>query len=212
MSGVRIPPTGASQAPECRVWLRPVAPTPVRLLIGGASPPEVAVSTAGFDFPPAVEPVIVTIPPVRVVPIGIVDEAVPCVARHRRCSSERTGGEHQCDESLMHPPGRYAPTPSHAPSSLRVPFVRRTSPAPGDVADRQNGRNRRGRLHVAAPPVGEERRAAVPQLASGRELDRSQLTNRNPPGASNFGSPGAGVIWSCSSSILFLEQSQQARA
>src|SRR6266480_4039957 len=49
-----------------------------------------------------------------------------------------------------------------------------------------------------------------PQLAGFLELDFSQLTNRNPPGASNFGSPGPGRIWSCSSSILFLEQSQHA--
>src|SRR5207247_6081191 len=45
-----------------------------------------------------------------------------------------------------------------------------------------------------------------PQLAGLRELDFSQLTNRKPPGASNFGSPGPGRICSCSSSILFLEQ------
>src|SRR3989475_3931998 len=51
-----------------------------------------------------------------------------------------------------------------------------------------------------------------PQLAGCAELDFSQLTNRNPPGASNFGSPGPGRIWSCNSSILFLEQSQQASA
>jgi hypothetical protein len=50
------------------------------------------------------------------------------------------------------------------------------------------------------------------QLAAGRERDRSQLTNRNPSGASNFGWPGPGVICSCSSSILFFEQSQHARA
>src|SRR6266699_3845338 len=47
-----------------------------------------------------------------------------------------------------------------------------------------------------------------PQLAGLRELDFSQLTNRKPPGASNFGSPGPGRICSCSSSILFLEQFQ----
>src|SRR5205814_1572116 len=51
-----------------------------------------------------------------------------------------------------------------------------------------------------------------PQLAGVRELDFSQLTNRNPPGASNFGSPGPGRICSCSSSTLFLEQFQQASA
>src|SRR5437773_4439650 len=51
-----------------------------------------------------------------------------------------------------------------------------------------------------------------PQLAAFAERDFSQLTNRNPPGASNFGSPGPGRIWSCSSSILFFEQSQQASA
>jgi hypothetical protein len=62
---------------------------------------------------------------------------------------------------------------------------------------------------AASAPVAV---VAASQLAFGRELDRSQLMNRNPPGAANFGSPGAGVIWSCSSSILFLEQSQQARA
>ena len=28
------------------------------------------------------------------------------------------------------------------------------------------------------------------------ELDFSQFTNRKPPGASNFGSPGPGRIWS----------------
>jgi hypothetical protein len=104
MSGVRIPPTGASQAPECPGWLRPVPPTPVRLLIAGASPAEVAVSAVGFDLPPPVEPFIIMIPPVTVVPVGIVDEAVPGAARHRRCGGERTGGKHQRDESLMHPP------------------------------------------------------------------------------------------------------------
>src|SRR3989454_10103859 len=51
-----------------------------------------------------------------------------------------------------------------------------------------------------------------PQLAGLRELDFSQLTNRKPPGASNFGSPGPGRIWSCSSSILFLEQFQHSSA
>src|SRR2546422_5067305 len=40
-----------------------------------------------------------------------------------------------------------------------------------------------------------------PQLAL-RELDFSQLRNRNPPGAASFGSPGPGRICSCSSSIL----------
>src|SRR5439155_19864627 len=50
------------------------------------------------------------------------------------------------------------------------------------------------------------------QPTPGREPDFSQLTNRNPPGVSNFGSPGPGRIWSCSSSILFREQSQQASA
>src|SRR5439155_5436418 len=53
-------------------------------------------------------------------------------------------------------------------------------------------------------------RAQAPQLAGFAELDSSQLTNRNPPGASNFGSPGPGRICSCNSSILFLEQSQHA--
>src|SRR6266571_155322 len=51
-----------------------------------------------------------------------------------------------------------------------------------------------------------------PQLAGFAELDFSQLTNRNPPGASNFGSPGPGRICSCNSSILFFEQSQHASA
>src|SRR6266480_959959 len=51
-----------------------------------------------------------------------------------------------------------------------------------------------------------------PQLAGFLELDFSQLTNRNPPGASNLGSPGPGRICSCSSSILFFEQSQQVSA
>src|SRR5213082_150624 len=53
-------------------------------------------------------------------------------------------------------------------------------------------------------------RPNLPQLASVRECDCSQLTNRKPPGASNFDSPGPGKICSCSSSILFWEQSQQA--
>src|SRR5256885_11936199 len=81
-----------------------------------------------------------------------------------------------------------------------------------------------GRDGVGAPPRGWQT-AATPaesapwfsslsatQFAAGRERDRSQLTNRNPPGASNFGWPGPGVICSCSSSTLFLEQSQHARA
>src|SRR5947208_14749345 len=55
-------------------------------------------------------------------------------------------------------------------------------------------------------------RPNLPQLASVRELDCSQLTNRKPPGASNFGSPGPGRICSCSSSILFLEQFQHSSA
>src|ERR1044071_713658 len=51
-----------------------------------------------------------------------------------------------------------------------------------------------------------------PQLAGFAEPDFSQFTNRNPPGASSFGSPGPGRICNCSSSILFLEQSQQSSA
>src|SRR6266699_2660289 len=35
------------------------------------------------------------------------------------------------------------------------------------------------------------------------------LTNRNPPGASNFGSPGPGRTCNCNSSILFFEQSSR---
>src|ERR1051325_1442004 len=54
--------------------------------------------------------------------------------------------------------------------------------------------------------------ARPPPRAFFAGLDFSQLTKRNPPGASSFGSPGPGRICSCNSSILFFEQSQQASA
>src|SRR5437773_2430943 len=55
-------------------------------------------------------------------------------------------------------------------------------------------------------------RTATASTAGLAVLDFCQLTNRSPPGASNFGSPGPGRICSCNSSILFFEQSQQASA
>src|SRR5436309_1227738 len=54
---------------------------------------------------------------------------------------------------------------------------------------------------------GHQRTTIVPVIAV-PEPEFSQLTKRNPPAASNLGAPGGGRICSCSSSILFLEQSQ----
>jgi hypothetical protein len=51
-------------------------------------------------------------------------------------------------------------------------------------------------------------RLALPcSPGQGSSLVQEEIDEQEPARWSNFGSPGAGVICSCSSSILFLEQS-----
>ena len=76
------PPTGASHAPHCSEYLM-MTPTPVRTLIFSASSVEVHVTTVGRELPPPVKPVLVMIPPVILVPVGIIDDTVTCTAHHR---------------------------------------------------------------------------------------------------------------------------------
>src|SRR5262249_10996115 len=65
---------------------------------------------------------------------------------------------------------------------------------------------------LLAPVTPRLRHAPGQRAASGSALPLvfSQFTNRNPPGDANGGAPGGGVTWSCSSSIGWREQSQQA--
>src|SRR5438093_5785697 len=107
-------------------------------------------------------------------------------------------------------------------NTTRPSFPTVTDPAgpPPPPPPHRRHHPRRGRSRCRSPRASRARtyRCPVcvnafdpPQLAL-RELDFSQLRNRNPPGAASFGSPGPGRICSCSSSILFLEQFQQASA
>src|SRR5207237_8673744 len=101
-------------------------------------------------------------------------------------------GRHRADRAAP-----AAPAPHAAPTAVHTRTAVATAACQG--RERKHSDYRSAHTHHI-PPAGW------------RELDFSQLTNRNPPGASNLGSPGPGRICSCSSSILFLEQSQHVNA
>jgi hypothetical protein len=84
----------------------PVAPTPIRTLIPRTPSLEVHVITVASDLPLPIEPILARIPPVIVVPVGIVDDIATGTACHRRCRGEHSGREHQCENSLIQPHSR----------------------------------------------------------------------------------------------------------